>query len=106
MFNFATKSFFASVYRVTSGLIAFCGKQVSAISQTVISSAAVVSERVPKLQWVRWVMLAAIPSSLMLGVTTYFATDIASLPLLWVVPLALYLLSLHHCFFLLPALAT
>jgi hypothetical protein len=30
----------------------------------------------------------------MLGVTTYFSTDIASLPLLWVVPLSLYLLTL------------
>ena len=37
--------------------------------------------------------LAAIPSSLMLGVTTYITTDIASAPFLWVVPLALYLLS-------------
>ncbi len=38
-------------------------------------------------------MLAFVPSSLLLGVTTYIATDIASAPLLWVVPLALYLLS-------------
>ena len=38
----------------------------------------------------RWVILAAIPSSLMLGVTTYITTDIASVPLLWVLPLALY----------------
>ncbi|MBX6312392.1 MAG: fused MFS/spermidine synthase [Isosphaeraceae bacterium] len=40
-----------------------------------------------------WVALAFIPSSLMLGVTTYLATDIASVPLLWVIPLALYLLT-------------
>lgn len=38
-----------------------------------------------------WVALAAIPSSLMLGVTTYITTDVASAPFLWVVPLALYL---------------
>ncbi len=38
-----------------------------------------------------WVALAAIPSSLMLGVTTYITTDIASAPFLWVLPLALYL---------------
>lgn len=38
-----------------------------------------------------WMVLAFIPSSLMLGVTTLITTDIASVPLLWVVPLALYL---------------
>ncbi len=37
-----------------------------------------------------WVMLAFIPSSLMLGVTTFITTDVASVPLLWIVPLALY----------------
>jgi hypothetical protein len=42
---------------------------------------------------IRWVLLAAVPSSLMLGVTTYITTDIAAIPLLWVLPLALYLLS-------------
>jgi hypothetical protein len=41
----------------------------------------------------RWVLLAAVPSSLMLGATTYITTDIAAIPLLWVLPLALYLLS-------------
>ena len=40
-----------------------------------------------------WVLLAAAPASLMLGVTTYLATDIASAPFLWVAPLALYLLT-------------
>ncbi|HEX4271406.1 MAG TPA: hypothetical protein VHZ32_08465, partial [Rhizomicrobium sp.] len=40
-----------------------------------------------------WIALAFVPSSLLLGVTTYITTDIASAPLLWVVPLALYLLS-------------
>jgi spermidine synthase len=38
-----------------------------------------------------WVFLAAVPSSLMLGVTTYITTDVASAPFLWVIPLALYL---------------
>jgi hypothetical protein len=44
-------------------------------------------------QRLRWVALAFVPSSLMLGVTTYITLDIAALPLLWVIPLALYLLS-------------
>ncbi|MDQ5843972.1 MAG: fused MFS/spermidine synthase [Acidobacteriota bacterium] len=40
-----------------------------------------------------WVLLAFIPSSLMLGVTTYISTDVASVPLIWIVPLSLYLLT-------------
>jgi SAM-dependent methyltransferase len=40
-----------------------------------------------------WLALAAVPSSLMLSVTTYVSTDIAAVPLLWIVPLALYLLT-------------
>ena len=41
----------------------------------------------------RWVLLALAPSSLMLGVTTYVSTDLATVPLLWVIPLSLYLLT-------------
>jgi len=40
-----------------------------------------------------WVLLAFVPSSLMLGVTTFIATDVASVPLIWIIPLALYLLT-------------
>jgi hypothetical protein len=53
-------------------------------------------ERLPRLPWkrrLRWVVLAFVPSSLMLSVTTYLTTDIASIPLLWVLPLSLYLLT-------------
>jgi hypothetical protein len=41
----------------------------------------------------RWLLLAAAPASLLLGVTTHLTTDVAAAPLLWVVPLALYLLT-------------
>jgi len=40
-----------------------------------------------------WIFLSFIPCSLMLGVTFYISTDVASTPLFWVIPLALYLLS-------------
>ena len=40
-----------------------------------------------------WVLLAFAPSSLLLGVTTYLSTDIAAVPLLWVIPLAIYLFT-------------
>jgi len=38
-----------------------------------------------------WMALAFLPSSLMLGVTSHISTDVAAIPLLWVVPLAIYL---------------
>ena len=41
----------------------------------------------------RWTLLALVPSSLMLGVTQFVSTDIAAFPLLWVIPLAVYLLT-------------
>ncbi|MGP0062603.1 MAG: spermidine synthase [Isosphaeraceae bacterium] len=43
--------------------------------------------------WLRWLVLVFIPSSWLMGVTTYLTTDLAAMPLLWVIPLALYLLS-------------
>ncbi|HTI56061.1 MAG TPA: hypothetical protein VMC04_17620 [Verrucomicrobiae bacterium] len=47
-------------------------------------------------RWARrlyWIVLALVPSSLLLGVTTYITTDLAAVPLLWVLPLAIYLLT-------------
>jgi hypothetical protein len=39
----------------------------------------------------RWIVLAAIPSALLISVTSHISTDIAAAPFMWVVPLALYL---------------
>jgi predicted O-methyltransferase YrrM len=40
-----------------------------------------------------WVFAALVPSALMLGVTNHITTNIATFPLLWVLPLCLYLLT-------------
>ncbi len=45
------------------------------------------------MRWIRWILLAFVPSSMLIAVTTHITTDIASFPLLWVIPLAIYLLS-------------
>lgn len=45
-----------------------------------------------------WVYLAFVPSSILLGVTSYITTDVVSLPLLWVLPLALYLVTMIIAF--------
>ena len=53
-------------------------------------------ETAPAPRWrdrLAWLALAAIPSSLMLGVTAHIATDVASAPFLWVAPLGLYLIT-------------
>jgi hypothetical protein len=47
----------------------------------------------PVFRRLRWLALSFVPSSLMLGVTTYITADVAAVPLLWVIPLALYLLT-------------
>ena len=51
-----------------------------------------------------WTLLAAAPSSLMLGVTAHITADVASAPFLWVVPLALYLLTFIIAFSAKPAI--
>jgi hypothetical protein len=69
-------------------------------SETIVRSTRTGEVTWPRV-W-RWVALAFVPSSLMLGATTYITTDIAAIPLLWVVPLALYLLSFILVFSRLP----
>ena len=41
----------------------------------------------------RWLALSLVPSSLLLGVTSFISAEVAPMPFLWVVPLALYLLT-------------
>ena len=52
-----------------------------------------VNNALPVGRRLRWLALAFAPSSLMLGVTTYITSDVAAVPLLWVIPLALYLVT-------------
>src|SRR5262249_7056911 len=40
-----------------------------------------------------WLILAFVPSSLMLGCTSHLSADVATVPLMWIAPLAVYLLS-------------
>jgi hypothetical protein len=40
-----------------------------------------------------WVVLSAVPSALLIAVTAHISTDVAAAPLMWVVPLALYLVT-------------
>src|SRR5215217_592862 len=54
--------------------------------------------RVPTRRMLRWTILAFVPSSFFLALTTHLTTDVAAVPLLWIVPLVLYLLSFAMVF--------
>jgi hypothetical protein len=79
-----------------AGLVAGCGylllrsPQRSQIGETAASVAT------PAPNWrtlTRWMFLAAVPSGLLVAVTAHISTDIAAVPLLWVIPLSIYLLT-------------
>jgi hypothetical protein len=94
-------AFWSLGYATLAVLIALCALTLwwkpapapaPAVAET--ESAPAPAERRPR--WPRrihWVVLAFVPSSLLLGVTTYITTDLAAVPLLWVLPLAIYLLT-------------
>jgi hypothetical protein len=63
-----------------------------------ITSVTTESDKLSLTRRLRWLLLAFAPSSLMLGVTNYITTDIASVPLLWIIPLAIYLLTMVIAF--------
>ena len=56
------------------------------------------TERPNWRQRATWMVYAALPSALLLSVTTHISTDIAAAPLLWVIPLTLYLLTFAIAF--------
>lgn len=90
--------FWSVGYGILALLVASCALALwksPAGNPTEQASAAPESEFAPltptrRLRWIAW---AFAPTSLMYGVTTYLTTDLAAVPLLWVLPLALYLLS-------------
>src|SRR5262249_31033697 len=65
----------------------------AASGQPAATAAVGPGERVSARRRLRWLALTFVPSSLMLGVTLTITTDIAAVPMLWVAPLALYLLT-------------
>lgn len=56
------------------------------------------SEAPSRMRVLHWIALAFVPSGLMLATTTFLTTDIVAVPMLWVLPLGLYLLSFSVAF--------
>src|SRR5215218_3319808 len=83
------------LFFVLIALIAWCGwLMLSSPRPLDAPKSEASSEPAPAWSTVaRWVVLAAIPSALLISVTSHISTDIAAAPFMWVIPLALYLVT-------------
>ncbi|GAA4043650.1 fused MFS/spermidine synthase [Sphingomonas rosea] len=77
-------------------LVAACG--IPLIRSDLAPIAAAPGTRPGFRRLARWALIAAVPSGLMLSTTQHLTTDVAPMPLLWVIPLGLYLLSFSIAF--------
>ena len=66
-------------------------RSAGATPRSAAVNAAAPAETLTWARRARWTVLAFVPSSLLMAVTTYMSTDVASVPLLWMVPLSVYL---------------
>jgi spermidine synthase len=78
-------------FAVLGGMIAVSGLMLLSSGSAVVVSAARTAAPASWSQRLSWIVLAFIPSGLVVAVTTYITTDVASAPFLWVLPLALFL---------------
>jgi hypothetical protein len=77
-------------------LIAACGLLLWRSPASATVAVLGVDSAAPAPSWatrLRWIFLAAVPSGLLIAVTAHISTDVAAAPLLWVLPLSLYLLT-------------
>jgi hypothetical protein len=81
-------------YGVAAVLVMLCAFAARRTEPEAVADAAPLDRR----RRLGWVALAFVPSSLMLGVTTYATRDLTPFPLLWVLPLAIYLLTFVAAF--------
>ncbi len=92
----AQQSDWSMGYVVLCVLIASCGAMLWKNYQTIENENVETSTIAPLLSFktkLYWGALAFVPSSLLLGLTNFISTDIASVPLLWIIPLTVYLFS-------------
>jgi len=83
-------------YGVLLLLIAGCGVLLMRSPASAVADLQAEDTKSPAPGWMlraRWIFLAAVPSGLLIAVTAHISTDVAAAPLLWVLPLSLYLLT-------------
>ncbi len=97
MFTLRTQNLLWSTgYGVLIVLIAGCGWLLLTSPATAAVGGTAKDHEAPAPPWAlraRWIFLAAVPSGLLIAVTAHISTDVAAAPLLWVLPLSLYLLT-------------
>lgn len=84
----------AGGYALLMALLAVTGVMAwrrRAPAGTIVRGADVVDVPVTLRRRLRWFVLSAVPVVIMLGATTHITTDVAAVPLLWVLPLSVYL---------------
>jgi hypothetical protein len=74
------------------------GLDAAAVTAVHQGHVAVDVEPLPATRVLRWMAWAFLPSALMLAVTSHISTDVAAIPLLWVVPLGIYLATFVGAF--------
>jgi hypothetical protein len=97
MFTLRTQNLiWTGVYGLLIVLIAACGMLLLGSKASAAVDILADDTDAPAPPWVlraRWIFLAAVPSGLLIAVTAHISTDVAAAPLLWVLPLSLYLLT-------------
>lgn len=97
MFSLRTQNLiWTSGYGLLIVLIAACGFMLTRSPVVAIASPEANEAAASAPSWMqrlRWIFLAAVPSGLLIAVTAHISTDVAAAPLLWVLPLSLYLLT-------------
>lgn len=85
-------------YAVLFALVALCALRLPKGATAVAIDRAEPSPAPAVRRVALWIVLALVPSGLMLATSTFLTTDIVAVPLLWVLPLGLYLLSFTVAF--------
>jgi SAM-dependent methyltransferase len=91
----------SGLYALLVLLVLSCAWSIHRSRPDAVVSASQSDAALPRIGWQKrlyWIVLSAVPSGLMLSTTSHLTTDLMAMPLLWVIPLGLYLLSFSVAF--------
>lgn len=94
------KWIWSGIYLALMALVAICARQLwqAPLQPNAIEAPSPQASNIPWKRRLYWIALAAVPSGLMLSTTSHLTTDLMAMPLLWVIPLGIYLLSFSVAF--------
>ena len=94
------KWIWSGIYLALMALVCICAIQIwrTAGANTTPTEAAANEAPIGWRRRLYWIILAAVPSGLMLSTTSHLTTDLMAMPLIWVIPLGIYLLSFSVAF--------